>query len=153
MRKVHLLVASALFVSVGLVGCGGGGGGSKTTTGVTKAQFASALDEICKTANNEVAALKLTTAMGTWKKRGDLAVKYVKNAVRDFKSLAPPDAIKGIVKSFNDANDRIAADIEAAVKAAKAGKQTKFHAALAQQRSDGQVSNAAAAQIGATSCA
>jgi hypothetical protein len=48
-RKVHLLVAGALLVS-GLVGCGGGGG--KTATGVTKAQFALALDEICKTANN-----------------------------------------------------------------------------------------------------
>jgi hypothetical protein len=153
-RKIHLLVASALLVSVGLVGCGGGGGGGgKTTTGVTKAEYASALDEICKTANHDVAALRLTTAIGTWKKRGNLAVKYVQSAVRDFRSLTPPDALKGVVKTFNDANDRIASDIKAAAKAAKAGNQTNFHAALGQQRSDGQVSNAAAAQIGATACA
>jgi hypothetical protein len=153
-RKVHLLAAGALLVSVALVGCGGGGGsGGKTATGVTKAQFALALDEICKTANNEVASLRLTTGIGTWKKRGDRAVRYVESAVRDFKSLTPPDAIKGIVKTFNAASDRIAADIKAAATAARAGNQTKFHQALAQQRTDGQVSNAAAAQIGAASCA
>jgi hypothetical protein len=100
-----------------------------------------------------VASLRLTTGIGTWKKRGDQAVKYVESALRDFKSLTPPDAIKGVAKTFNGANDRIAADIKAAARAARAGDQTKFHRALAQQRTDGQVSNAAAAQIGAASCA
>jgi hypothetical protein len=152
-RKVGLLVAGAVFV-ICLAGCGGGGGGSaKTTTGLTKTQYASALDEICKTANQQVAALRLTTAIGTWKKKGKAAAGYVRSAIRDFRSLTPPAPLKGPAKTFNDANDRIAADVLAAARAAKAGNQTKFHAALAQQRSDGQVSNAAAAQIGAASCA
>ncbi len=149
MRRLLVLPLAGLVL---VAGCGGGGGGGTKTRSMTSEQYANALDQLCTNANQEVAALRLTQSMRTWKKNGERAARIAADTVVRFKRLNPPDALSDLVRRFNDANDRIVAAVKDAADAAKAGNKQKFAGALQRNFSASRASRTAASQIGATRC-
>ena len=145
MRKA---LPAVLLVAL-VAGCGGGG--QKKT--LTPAQYVSALDTLCLSANKQVATLKLTTSIETWKKNGEHAAKIVKQTVKGFGALTRPDSLRAAAARYDSASEQIATAVQDAADAAQNGDTKKFDEALSRQANFGQKSNAAAAEIGAKACA
>jgi hypothetical protein len=132
--------------------CGLGVGGKKKTPKMTRDEYVAALNKLCSSANQRVAALKLTTSMGTWKRHGQKAASIATETVTLFKALTPPDELKKTAEEYNAATDETVRAVQNAVDAAKAGDVKKFDAAISQQANSISKSNAAAAEIGASEC-
>jgi hypothetical protein len=146
MRKAVLgVVVVAL-----LAGCGGGG---KKTTQLTKAEYAAALSKLCTSANRQVAALRLTTSMQTWKQNGQKAAKIAGQTVKGFEALTPPDSLVDEAAKYNKASEDIVAAVQDAADAAKDGDSTKFDDAISRQQNAGTQARTAATEIGAKGCA
>ena len=140
----------AVVVVVLVAGCGGS---NKKTPELTKEQYAAALDKLCTSANNQVAALRLTTAMGTWKQNGQKAAKIAGQTVRGFRALTPPDSLTQEAATYNKASEEILSSVQNAASAAKKGDKQKFDEAISAQQNAGSEARTAAAEIGATACA
>jgi hypothetical protein len=132
-----------------LAGCGG----SKKSPQLTKAQYAAALDKLCSSANRQVAALGLTTAIGTWKQNGEKAAKIAEQTVDGFKALTPPDSLVDEAAKFTAANEDLVAGVKDAAAAAKDDDTTKFSDAITRQANAGTQARGAALNIGAHVCA
>jgi hypothetical protein len=145
MRKALVALLFVLLVA----GCGG----SKKPTTMTKEQYIAALDQLCTSANRQVAALRLTTSMKTWKQNGPKAAKIAEQTVKGFEALKPPEELADAAKRHNLASEQIVAAVHDAAEAAQKGDQAKFNVALSKQQNAGQTANLAANQIGATGCA
>jgi hypothetical protein len=139
----------AVIVVVLVAGCGG----SKKTPQLTKEQYAEALNRLCTSANNQVAALRLTTAMRTWKQNGQKAAKIAGQTVKGFEALTPPDSLVEEAAKYNKASEEILSSVQDAASAAKEGDKQKFDAAISEQQNAGTEARTAAAEIGATGCA
>jgi hypothetical protein len=145
MRRALPAVIVVLFIA----GCGG----SKKTPQLTNEQYAAALDRLCTSANNQVAALRLTTAMRTWKQNGQKAAKIAGQTVKGFKALTPPDSLVEEAAKYNKASEEILSSVQDAASAAKKGDKQKFDDAISEQQNAGSEARTAAAAIGATHCA
>jgi hypothetical protein len=130
-------------------GCGGGG---KKTSQMTKAEYAAALSNLCASANQQVAALRLTTSMQTWKKNGQKAVKIVGETVKGFEALTPPDSLVEEAAKYTKASEDISAAVQDAAAAAKDGDAKKFDDAITRQQNAGTQARTAATEIGASGC-
>ena len=139
----------AIIVVVLVAGCGG----SKKTPQLTKEQYAAALNKLCTGANRQVAALRLTTAMGTWKQNGQKAAKIAGQTVKGFEALTPPDSLVEEAAKYNAASEEIASAVQDAADAAKKGDTKKFDKAISEQQNAGSQARTAASEIGATACA
>ena len=145
MRKVGLA-----FVLVALAaGCGGG----EKSPQLTEKQYVAALNKLCTNGNRQVAALKLTTSIDTWKKNGRRAATIAKHTVNGFEALVPPDSLRNAADEHNEASEGLVKAVEDAADAAKSGDTTKFDDALSRQQNFGLKANAAADEIGASACA
>ena len=142
--------ALAAVVLLALVpGCGGGG---KKTPQVTKAQYAAALSKLCTSANGQVAALRLTTDIKTWKQNGQKAARIADQTVKGFDALTPPATLQGAAQKYNKASEEVAVAVQDAADAAKNGDTSKFDDAISRQQNSGTKARAAASEIGATGC-
>jgi hypothetical protein len=139
----------AILVVALLAGCGGSG---MKTSQLTREQYIEALDDLCTSANQEIAALKLTTSMATWKKNGERAAKIAGRTVSRFEALVPPDSLRDAAKRNNDASEGIVTSVEDAAAAAKKGDTAAFDEALSRQANFVLKRGTAAREIGATAC-
>lgn len=146
MRKAAL----GALVVVLLSGCGGGG---KKGPELTRAQYVADLNKLCTSANRQVAALRLTTDIATWKQNGPRAYKIAKQTVDGFKALTPPDALRDAADAHNRASSQVVEAVKDASDAARTGDRKKFDDAISRQQNFGLRSNAAASKIGAAACA
>ena len=145
MRKVPLA-----FLLVALAaGCGGG----EKSPQLTETQYVAALNKLCTSGNRQVAALKLTTSIDTWKQNGQRAAKLARQTVKGFEELTPPDSLREAADEHNEASEGLVKAVEDAADAAKSGDTTKFDDALSRQQNFGLQANAAADEIGASACA
>src|SRR5262245_19281236 len=119
MRRAILPLALLAFVA----GCGGG---SKQAPQLTRQQYAAALNKLCSGANRKVAALKLTTAMQTWKHNGQRAAKIADQTVKGFEALSPPEDLQSAADRYNKASEQIAKAVRDAADAAKNGDTNKY---------------------------
>jgi hypothetical protein len=140
----------ALVVVALISGCGGGG---KKTPTLTRAQYVADLDKLCTSANRQVAALKLTTAMKTWKQNGAKAAKIARQTVDGFEALKPPEELRDAAKSYNQASEDTVKGVQQSAQAAEKGDAKKFADGLTKQQNAVVKRGAAARQIGATDCA
>jgi hypothetical protein len=141
-------VLAALTLAL-VAGCGGGG---KKTAELTRAQYISSLNKLCTSANRQVAALKLTTSMQSWKQSGARGAKVVAQTVKSFEALTPPDELKKAAEEYTSASEQIGKAVQDAAEAAKAGNTKKFDDALSRQQNFSLKANAAASEIGASAC-
>jgi hypothetical protein len=123
------------------------------TPEMSQQQYAAALSQLCSSANRQVAALKLTTSMQTWKKNGQRAAKIADQTVRSFEALTPPDNLRTAAEKYNQATEQIARAVHDAADAAKKGDTKKYDYALSRQQNYGSRARAAASDIGANGCA
>jgi hypothetical protein len=145
MRKVPL----ALILVALAAGCGGGNEAPQ----LTEKQYVAALNKLCATGNGQVAALKLTTSIETWRRNGARAAKIARETVNGFEALAPPDSLREAADEHNEASEGLVQAVADAADAAKSGDTTKFDDALSRQQNFGLQANAAADEIGANACA
>jgi hypothetical protein len=145
-RALPAVVLGVLVVLA--AGCGGG----KKTPQLTKAQYAAALDKLCSSANNQVAALGLTTSMQTWKQNGQKAAKIADQTVKGFEALTPPDSLADSAAKYEKASEDIAAAVRDAADAAKNGDVKKFDDAISRQQNAGTQARTEASDIGAKTC-
>ena len=120
---------------------------------MTKAQYAGALDKLCKKASDGLTPLKLTTDIRTWKENGDQATKVTREMVTGFEALTPPKTLRDAAKRHNKATEQVAAAFQQAADAAKAGDVGKFSSALTRQQNYVILSRTAASELGALGCA
>jgi cell division GTPase FtsZ len=138
------------FLVVALVaGCGGG----KKTPQMTKEEYVAALNKLCTSGNRQVAALKLSTSIETWKQNGQRAAKIARQTVTGFEALTPPDSLRKAAEEHNQASRELVKAVQDAADAAKSGDTAKFDDALSRQQNFGLQANAAATEIGANACA
>ena len=142
----------ALLVAVVVALAAGCGGGGKKTPQLTRAQYVAALNKLCTSANRQVAALKLTTSIQSWKQSGARGAKIVEQTVKGFEALTPPDELQKAAEEYTSASDEIAKAVRDAAAAAKTGDTQKFDDALSRQQNFSLKANAAASEIGATAC-
>jgi hypothetical protein len=143
-------VAAAMVLLALVAGCGSGG---KKTPELTKAQYAAALSKLCSNANRQVAALRLTADIKTWKQNGQKAAKIAARTVKGFEELTPPKTLADASEKYNKATDELAAAVQDAADAAKGGDITKFDDAISRQQNAGTMARGAASEIGAKACA
>jgi len=144
MRKAVLAV-----LLVGLVaGCGGG----KKTSTVSSKDYAAALSKLCRSANQQVAGLQLTTSIKTWKKNGEQAATIADHTVKGFEALTPPASLQAAAKAYTSASEDIDSAVKDAADAARDGNTKKFEQALGRQQNATSKAYLAAGRIGATGC-
>jgi hypothetical protein len=131
-----------------LAGCGG----SKEAPQMSRQQYVAALDKLCSSANQQVAALKLTTSMQTWKQNGQKAARIADQTVKGFKALTPPDELSDAAKSYVSASEGIVTAVTDAANAAKKGDTAKYDDALSRQQNYSLAAREAAGKIGAKAC-
>jgi hypothetical protein len=51
-------------------------------------------------ANQKVAALRLTTSIQTWKRNGQKAANIAAQTVKGFEALTPPDSLRDAAKAY-----------------------------------------------------
>ncbi|MBA3717561.1 MAG: hypothetical protein H0W87_04955 [Actinobacteria bacterium] len=149
MRKVLPAILVIALVAVAAA-CGGS---EKKTQKLSRGDYVASMNRLCASANDQVAALRLTTAIGTWKRNGQKAAQIAKATVVGFKFYTPPDELRSLASEYISASEEIAAAVQDAADAAKAGNVTKFDDAISRQQNAGQKGNALAGRIGAKSCA
>ncbi len=131
-------------------GCGGGGGTNSTQ--LTEKQYVTALNKLCASGNSQVAALKLTTSIKTWKQSGQKAAKIASQTVKGFEALSPPGSLRKAADEHNAASEKIVEAVQDAADAAESGDTKKFDDALSRQQNFALKANAAASEIGADKC-
>ena len=146
MRKALLAV---LLVALA-AGCGGGGNKSPQ---MTEQDYIAALNKLCTSGNRQVAALKLSTSIETWKQNGQRAAEIARETVNGFVALTPPDSLRKAAEEHNKASRELVKAVQDAADAAKSGDAAKFGDALSRQQNFGLKANAAASEIGANACA
>jgi hypothetical protein len=151
MRRALLAILLIAIVAIAAIAAGCGGG-SKKSPQLSREEYVADLNKLCANANQRVAALKLTTSIATWKRRGQRAASIARETVTLFKALTPPDELKKPAEEYNAATEETVTAVQNAADAAKAGDVKKFDTAISQQANSIQKSNVAAAEIGATEC-
>jgi hypothetical protein len=154
--RLTAFAAVAVLAAAGAVGCGGGGDdndNANKSSSLSKKEYADALNTICKRANHDIAALKLTSSIENFRDHGDQILVITRRTINRFNAVEPAPEVKDAGKRFQQANQNLLRDIEQAVQAAKAGDQSKFLDASRKAQEDGQKSTAAANEIGADDCA
>jgi hypothetical protein len=149
MRRRLPVVVLAVVVAV-VAGCGGGG---KKSPHLTDDQYRAALNKLCTSGNRQVAALRLTTSMKTWKQNGQKAAKIADQTVKGFEALTPPDDLRSTADKYTQASEDIVKAVGDAARAAKTGDAKAFDDALSRQQNSSLQARSYASQLGATGCA
>jgi hypothetical protein len=142
-------VVPAVVLIVLVAGCGGG---HKETPQLTKQQYAAALNKLCVTGNRQVAALRLTTDIRTWKKNGQKAAKIADQTVKGFEALTPPDSLRDAAQKYTKSSRDLVSAVSDAAGAAKKGDTKKFDDALSRQQNASIQARGYAHELGAKSC-
>ena len=139
----------AVVLVVLLAGCGGG---HKKTPQLTKEQYAAALNKLCTSGNRQVAALRLTTDIKTWKQNGQKAAKIADQTVKGFEAVTPPDSLRDAAQKYTKASEDLVSAVSDAAGAAKTGDTKKFDDALSRQQNSSIQARAYAHELGAKAC-
>jgi len=137
-----------LVLVVLLAGCGSG----HEKTQLTKEQYAAALNKLCTSGNRQVAALRLTTNIKTWKQNGQRAAKIADQTVKGFEAVTPPDSLRDAAEKYTAASDDLVNAVSDAANAAKNGDTKKFDDALSRQQNASLQARGYAHELGATAC-
>jgi hypothetical protein len=132
-----------------LAGCGGG---HKKTPQLTKEQYAAALDKLCASGNRQVAALKLTTDIKTWKQNGQKAATIADQTVKGFEALTPPHSLRDAALKYTKSSEDLVSAVSDAANAAKKDNTKKFDDALSSQQNASLQARAYAHELGAKTC-
>jgi hypothetical protein len=148
-----------LVVVAAAAGCGGGAkhsGTQSTRTSTQKtlsaSQYVTILNQLCSSANTRVAALRLTTAMNTWKRHGRQAAEIAQDTIKGFAELTPPDELKRDAAAYVRATREIGAAVTDAADAARSGNVKQFDDAISRQQNAGSSARSAAGRMGADQC-
>jgi len=140
-QRAFLLV----FLGLVLAGCGGSGT-------LTKAQYDTKVGHLCLVAADGIRELHMDNSLGAWQHSGDAVVRIAKQFDDRLAALKAPSAIASGAADFLKANQKLAADYEDAVKAAKAGDSAMLQKIAVRANTDGTATFAPAKAIGATGC-
>lgn len=132
-----------------LAGCGGG---HEKSPQLTKAQYDAALNKLCTSGNRQVAALRLTTDIKTWKQNGQKAAKIADQTVKGFEAVTPPDSLRDAALKYTKASEDLVSAVSDAANAAKNGNTKKFDDALSRQQNASLQARGYAHELGATAC-
>ncbi len=144
------LVAAMAVLAGTVAGCGGGDDSNKT---LSYSDFSNQANEICKTADEKTAGLKITGDPANDAAVFDQAIPEVESAVEEFGKLKPPEELKSAYDQFVSLSNQQLANTKKAQAAAKAGdKQGEIEALKANAALQGQ-SHEAGSKLGAAECA
>jgi hypothetical protein len=151
-KRTAALSATA---AVLLAGCGGGDGKSDSNKTLSYSALSSEANTICKDTSAELKALGSPTGDAT-PENADLIDKGVaiqKKASAKLKDLKAPDKLKSTLDEFTANVDAQISGIEEAAKAARAGDQAAFLAAVKAVHPLDTKSDDLGSKLGAADCA
>ncbi len=139
--------ASLLVLALVVAGCGGGGGKR-----LSRSEYASKADAICRKANEQTRLLKQPSNLAELAKGFDKALPILENATSKLRKLKPPESAQATVDRWLAQSDALKRDLEQIRDRAKAndlkGVQSLFKNATRDQQSVNQL----AGKLGMTVC-
>jgi hypothetical protein len=131
--------ASILVLVLVVAGCGGGGGGKR----LSRIEYASKADVICRKANEQTKSLKQPSNLAELAKGFDNALPIFEHAIANLRKLKPPKGEQVTVDRWLAKSDALKRDLEQIRDRAKAkdlkGVQSLFKKATRDQQSGNQL--------------
>jgi hypothetical protein len=141
------LISAAL--AVVLAGCGGSGGGDR----LSKAEWVTQADAICKRVNDRLEQTEQPETMPELVTVLEQGLADVDAAIADLRELEPPEEIEGDVDAWLAKVEEASEEIEKARDAAKAQDEAKLSAALEEGTRVNDEGNRRARELGLKECA
>jgi hypothetical protein len=130
--------ASLLVLALVVAGCGGGGGKR-----LSRSEYASKADVICRKANEQTKSLKQPSNLAELAKGFDKALPIFEHAIANLRKLKPPKSEQATVDRWLAKSDALKRDLEQIRDRAKAkdlkGVQSLFENATRDQQSGNQL--------------
>lgn len=139
-------------VAVAALGVAGCGGGSSNKT-LSYSDFSNKANDICKTANQQSAGVKLTNDLQADATALSTQISHVESALTDFKKLKPPTELKSTFDQFLTISEQQVANAKKAEQAAKSGDKAGFIAVIKATVPLQAQSHALGSKLGAPECA
>lgn len=143
------LVAVAIAVAVLAAGCGGGGGGGNR---LTKEEYITQADAICKAANAKIDALGTPATLDEIAKLAEQATSIQQQALDDLRALKPPAEDEATLNKAYDLVEQQVTFGKQIEEAAKAGDQAKIQEIVAQVTPINQQADQIAKDYGLVEC-
>ena len=150
--KGRLLAAAALGILVVAAGACGGGG-KKAYANISRADYASELNQICASADAKVKGLGSLGTIGDIKAKGSKLEDIYDEAVDNFGKITPPADEKDTANQFVDMTRQLLSKVKDLVDAAKAGDQAKYEQIGGEISQLDSKTDDVARQLGANVCA
>ena len=145
MQRALLVV---IVVPMLVAACGGQDRGPR----LTKEQFASKADAICAKYNDKVSSLGNPQTLTELADVADNTIPVLRDAIRDFRRLNPPEAQENTVDAWLEAVDELENDLEEIRDEADKGSLKGVQAVVPNADQHNKRSNELAAQLGMTVC-
>ena len=137
-------------VGAALVGCGGGGS-SISTPQLSKQEFVSQANAICRQANNELRSLQAPTDLAGVASFASQIEPIAKNLLEKLSALEPPDELRSQYSEYLKTTNTQLERFPDLIAAAEAGDQSKTQAIS--NEIDASNGNPIATNLGLTECA
>jgi hypothetical protein len=148
-------LATGLLLTVALAGCGGGGGGGGAVPRLSKTDFRTTADGICRKYNAKIAgAMKgATNSPGALANGVEKALSFVRLGTKELDTLNPPQQYASQYKRFRELNHAQITTAVQLVKAARKKDRAGLNSAIATLQRQGNESDRLARQMGLHTCA
>jgi hypothetical protein len=143
-RRAFLLLLAVALVA----GCGGGGGGKR----LTRAEYASQADDICKKYNDQTKALQNPSNLRDLAKVADQTLPILDNALKDLRKLKPPEDEQAKADAWLEQVENLKGDLTEIRDKAKANDMQGVQAVVPKADEHNNRSNELATELGMKVC-
>jgi hypothetical protein len=146
---MRIAIGAVLFLALAAAGCGGGGG-SKT---LSKAEYGSQLNQICKDYNAQVKAIGRPSSIAELGTKGSKLLDGFKSTIAKAEKLKPPSELKSTADKFVADAKQLTGILGQLIDAAKKNDTAKVAEVGAKADALSKEADSLGKQLGAPACA
>jgi hypothetical protein len=146
----RIAIGAVLVLALAAAGCGGGGGGSKT---LSKEEYGSQLNQICKDYNARVKVIGEPTSIAELGAKGQKLLDQFNGAIAKAEKLEPPSELKAKADKFIADAKQLTGVLARLIAAAKKSDTAKVAEIGAGADALAKEGDSVARQLGAPDCA